>query len=106
MDDATVQKMIKSGILIFMWNFVLCGLNAIASFYFTSIGKAKESAVISTARGLVILLAAIFILPSIFGMNGIWLTSPATEILTLAITLFYLKKDRREISLEEPAEQM
>lgn len=96
-DDAAVQQMIKSGILIFMWDFLLCGLNAIASFYFTSIGKAKESAVISTARGLVILLAAIFVLPSIFGMNGIWLTSPATEILTLAITLFYLKKDRKEI---------
>ncbi|WP_288568224.1 MATE family efflux transporter [uncultured Treponema sp.] len=96
--DVAVQQMIKSGILIFMWDFVLCGLNAIASFYFTSIGKAKESAVISTARGLVILLASIFVLPAILGMNGIWLTSPATEILTLAITLFYLKKDRREIA--------
>lgn len=96
-DDVAVQQMIKSGILIFMWDFVLCGLNAIASFYFTSIGKAKESAVISTARGLVILLASIFVLPAILGMNGVWLSSPATEILTLAITLFYLKKDRKEI---------
>lgn len=103
-DDVAVQQMIKSGILIFMWDFVLCGLNAIASFYFTSIGKAKESAVISTARGLVILLASIFVLPAIFGMNGIWLTSPATEILTLAITLFYLKKDRKKIDDAKQAE--
>lgn len=102
--DAEVQQMIKNGILIFMWDFVLCGLNAIASFYFTSIGKAKESAVISTARGLVILLASIFVLPAILGMNGIWLTSPATEILTLAITLFYLKKDRKEIDDAKQAE--
>lgn len=104
--DTAVQQMIKSGILIFMWDFVLCGLNAIASFYFTSIGKAKESAVISSARGLVILLAAIFVLPALFGMNGVWLTSPATEILTLAITLFYLKKDRTEIGSTKPAEKM
>lgn len=103
-EDAAVQQMIKSGILIFMWDFVLCGLNAIASFYFTSIGKAKESAVISTARGLVILLAAIFVLPAILGMNGVWLASPATEILTLAITLFYLKKDRKEIDDAKQAE--
>ena len=102
--DAEVQQMIKSGILIFMWDFVLCGLNAIASFYFTSIGKAKESAVISSARGLVILLAAIFVLPAILGMNGVWLASPATEILTLAITLFYLKKDRKEIDDAKQAE--
>lgn len=102
--DAEVQQMIKSGILIFMWSYILCGLNAIASFYFTSIGKAKESAVISSARGLVILLAAIFVLPAILGMNGVWLASPATEILTLAITLFYLKKDRKEIDDAKQAE--
>lgn len=103
-DDVAVQQMIKSGILIFMWSYILCGLNAIASFYFTSIGKAKESAVISSARGLVILLAAIFVLPAILGMNGVWLASPATEILTLAITLFYLKKDRKEIDDAKQAE--
>lgn len=102
--DAEVQQMIKSGILIFMWSYILCGLNAIASFYFTSIGKAKESAVISSARGLVILIAAIFVLPTILGMNGVWLASPATEILTLAITLFYLKKDRKEIDDAKQAE--
>lgn len=102
--DAEVQQMIKSGILIFMWSYILCGLNAIASFYFTSIGKAKESAVISSARGLVILLVAIFVLPAILGMNGVWLASPATEILTLAITLFYLKKDRKEIDNAKQAE--
>lgn len=102
--DAEVQQMIKSGILIFMWSYILCGLNAIASFYFTSIGKAKESAVISSARGFVILIAAIFVLPTILGMNGVWLASPATEILTLAITLFYLKKDREKIGSTKPAE--
>lgn len=105
-DDVAVQQMIKSGILIFMWSYILCGLNAIASFYFTSIGKAKESAVISSARGLVILLAAIFVLPAILGMNGVWLASPATEILTLAITLFYLKKDRKEIDDAKQAEYL
>ena len=104
--DAEVQHMIKSGILIFMWSYILCGLNAIASFYFTSIGKAKESAVISSARGLVILLAAIFVLPAILGMNGVWLSSPATEILTLVITLFYLKKDRKEIDDAKQAEYL
>lgn len=103
-DDVAVQQMIKSGILIFMWSYILCGLNAIASFYFTSIGKAKESAVISSARGLVILIVAIFVLPAILGMNGVWLASPATEILTLAITLFYLKKDRKEIDDAKQAE--
>ena len=79
--------------LIFMADFLLCGVNAISSFYFTSIGKAKESAVISSSRGLVVLLICIFVLPVFFGMNGIWMASPVTEAVTLVITALYLRKD-------------
>jgi len=91
--DETVARMVQSGMLIFMTNFLLCGVNAISSFYFTSIGKAKESAVISSSRGLVVLLICIFVLPVFFGMNGIWMASPVTEAVTLVITALYLRKD-------------
>jgi putative MATE family efflux protein len=93
--DTVVQHMVRTGIVIFMIDFLLCGVNAISSFYFTSIGHAKESAVISASRGLVVLLASIFVLPLVFGLNGIWMTSPVTEAVTLFITLYYLKKDGR-----------
>ncbi len=95
--DRGIQTMVQQGMLIFMSDFLLCGANAISSFYFTSIGRAKESAVISSARGLVILLASIFLLPALFGMNGVWLTSPVTEMLTLIITACYLKQDIKEV---------
>jgi Na+-driven multidrug efflux pump len=93
--DQVIQQMVHGGMLIFMINFLICGANAISSFYFTSIGHAKESAVISASRGLVVLLASIFVLPLVFGLNGIWMTSPVTEAVTLFITLYYLKKDGR-----------
>ncbi|AEE15605.1 MATE family efflux transporter [Treponema brennaborense] len=93
--DPGVQSMIRTGVLIFMTNFLFCGINAVSSFYFTSIGKAKESAVISSARGLVVLLICIFTLPVFFGMNGIWLTSPVSEAITLFITIAYIAKDNR-----------
>lgn len=38
-------------------SFLFSGINTIASFYFTSIGRAKESAMIFSARGVVVLLA-------------------------------------------------
>lgn len=71
--------------------------NQVCSFYFTSIGKAKESAVISAARGLVILLICIFTLPVLFGMNGVWLVAPVTEGITLVISGYYLFKDRETL---------
>lgn len=72
--------------MIFMVSFFFSGINAITSFYFTSIGKAVESAVISLSRGLVVLLICIFLLPAYFGMTGVWLAAPVTEIITILIS--------------------
>ena len=51
-----VAILIRSGLGIFMFSFLFSGINTITSFYFTSIGRAKESALISFSRGLVVLL--------------------------------------------------
>lgn len=94
-ESEAVRTMIRSGIYIFTSSFLLAGVNTITSFYFTSIGKATESAVISSARGLVILLAAIFTLPALLGMTGVWLASPITEALTILISaMFIVRSDR------------
>ena len=85
--------MVSSGILIFAGSFLLAGFNTIASFYYTSIGYAKESAVISMARGLVILLIALLVLPQFLGMSGVWLAAPVTEALTVVICLIYYVRD-------------
>lgn len=82
----TIREMVQSGMMIFMVSFFFSGINAITSFYFTSIGKAVESAVISLSRGLVVLLICIFLLPAYFGMTGVWLAAPVTEIITILIS--------------------
>ena len=92
--NETVQAMIQSGMFIFMTSFFFAGINSITSFYFTAIGKAFESAVISFSRGLVILLLCIFMLPIFFGMKGVWMAAPVTEIITLLLTIFFLYKDQ------------
>ena len=90
-----VKHMVLAGTRIFMVSFLFCGVNQICSFYFTSIGKAKESAIISSSRGLVFLLIGIFTLPTWFGMTGIWLVAPVTELFTWFICIFYVYKDSR-----------
>lgn len=93
--DQSIVSMASRGILIDMIAFPFSGINCIASMYFTSIGCAKESAIISSARGLVILLIAIFALPAIFGITGLWIVSPVTEVSTIFITFYYLGVDRK-----------
>lgn len=93
-----VEQMVNSGVVIFAVSFLFSGINTISSFYFTSIGKAKESAIISSARGLVILLICIFTLPSLLGIIGVWLVAPITEALTLLLSLFFICKENKNIS--------
>ena len=90
-----VEQMVHSGAIIYAVSFLFSGINTISSFYFTSIGKAKESALISSARGLVILLICIFTLPQLYGMTGVWLVSPITELLTLMLSLYFIEKEKR-----------
>lgn len=91
-----VAQMVRSGITIYGISFLFSGINTISSFYFTSIGKAKESAIISCARGLVILLACIFTLPMLWEMVGVWLVAPVTEVLTLFITIPFIIQDTKK----------
>lgn len=90
--NSEIIQMISSGILIFAVSFILEGINTIGSFYYTAIGFAKESAIISMARGLVILLIALLILPQFLGMTGVWLVAPVTEAITAMICLRYYAK--------------
>lgn len=90
--NTEIIQLISSGILIFAVSFILEGINTMGSFYYTAIGFAKESAIISMARGLVILLIALLILPQFLGMTGVWLVAPVTEAITAMICLRYYAK--------------
>ncbi len=88
-----IRGMVQSGMMIFMVSFFFSGINAVTSFYFTSIGKSLESAVISLSRGLVVLLACIFVLPAYLGMTGVWLAAPVTEFVTICISGMLVRCD-------------
>ncbi len=91
--NENVTNMVYAGIRIFAISFLFSGVNTITSMYFTSIGKAKESAVISSSRGLVILLICIFTFPVLFGITGVWLVGPLTEGITILLTAYFIVKN-------------
>ena len=90
--ESEIIALVVHGFKLFAPVFLIQGFNTIGSMYFTSCGMAKESAVISSARGLVILLISIFVFAALWGLDGIWLTAPVTELLTLGITMYYSRK--------------
>lgn len=91
--NEAVIYMVVRGFKFFAPVFLITGVNVICSMYFTSIIKAKESALISFLRGILLLLISIFLFSRLWGLDGIWLTSPVTEGLTCIVTMILIWKE-------------
>lgn len=88
--DSNVLTIATNGSKLFAFTFLISGFNIISSGFFTSVGDAKASIVISIIRGLIFIPIGIYILPMIIGMKGIWLTVPTAEIMTGIVSIGFL----------------
>ena len=89
-DNPEFLAIARRGIAIVSISFLLNGFNIVTSAYFTSLGQAGRSAVISLLRGLVLINAAVLLLPRIMGDIGIWLSLPLTEAMVASISAWFL----------------
>ncbi len=74
----------------FMGTFFL-GCNIVMLLYFVSVGSEKIALVMSLSRGIFIILPLAVILSMIFGMDGIWITAPITELIVFIAGILYKK---------------
>ena len=91
---SSVFALAKSAFTIFALGFLFSGLNIFSSIFFTSVSNGKISALISFLRTFAFILGMLMILPEIIGVNGLWLSLPIAEALSLVISIFLLKKYR------------
>lgn len=93
-ETSDVYQITLNGFNLFSISFLTIGVNIFASAMFTAFSNGKISVLISTMRTLILVIIGIIILPPILGVNGIWLTIPFAEIITLFISVFLTKKYR------------
>ena len=90
--EKEILDMAIKGSKIYAFAFLTNGLNILCSSYFTAIGYAKESIIVAICRGLIFIVLGISILPTILGLNGVWLTIPFAEVMTLGVCFIIVKK--------------
>lgn len=78
------------GAKLYAFAFLFNGLNIVISGYFTAIGSPKKALVISLSKGIVFIALGITLLPLLLGIEGIWLTVPLAEIITLGLSGFFI----------------
>ena len=88
--DGALFALTRRGLCIYAVCFILVGLNVFGSSFFTALNNGVISAIISFLRSLVFKTAAVLILPIFWGIDGVWLSAVAAEVLSFAVTLAFL----------------
>lgn len=81
-------------IRIFALSYIISGFNIFTSAFFTGLGNGIVSGIISFFRTFVFHIIMIYLLPSILGVDGIWLAVIFAEVLALCVSFTYILKNR------------
>lgn len=72
------------------------GFNIFASGMFTALSNGIVSAVLAFSRSFVFMLIMMLVLPRMFGVSGVWLATPAAELMALALSAFMFFKYKKK----------
>ena len=96
-DGGNVFTLTWDGLKLFSPVFLFIGLNVFLSGYFTALGNGFISALISSLRSLILVVAFILILPNIIGVSGVWITMPLAEATTIFIAIYLYQTYGKEL---------
>ena len=88
-DEALTTLTIRA-MRLYMLAFFISGWNMFVSALFTGLNNGVVSAAAAFTRTLVFELACVWLLPSLIGIDGIWLSWGIAEVLSLILSAFLL----------------
>lgn len=93
--DLELFTITTRGFMIFSFSFLFSGSAIFGSSFFTALNDGLTSALISFLRTLVFQCASVLLLPIFWGLDGIWFSTVAAEVLAVGVTALCLVKKRR-----------
>ena len=94
--DEALTDMTVWGFRIFALSFLFMGYAIFGSGFFTALGDGVTSAIISFLRTLVFQVAAVLLLPVIWGIDGIWWSIVVAEGMAVVFSALFLLLKRKK----------
>ena len=94
--DLELFRLTKRAFAIYSISFLFSGLAIFGSGFFTALNDGVTSAIVSFLRTLVFQIGAVLLLPLIFGLDGIWLSIVAAELIAAVIVSIFLIVKRKK----------
>lgn len=103
-DDPNLVATATTGIRIYAILFPIIGFQIICSNYFQCIGKAKISMLLSLLRQVIFLIPLLMILPKYFGLIGVWIAMPLSDLGASVVTCIFVLRELKQLKkLEKEA---
>lgn len=93
----TMMRIGVPALRIISISFVLAGFCIACGSVFQAMGRSVYSMVVSVARQLVVLLPTAYGLSMLGNVDAVWWAFPVAELMSLAMTVFYLLRINRNI---------
>lgn len=80
------------------WMFWAVGFQIVVTNYFQSLGEAGKSIFMSLTRQVIFLLPLLFLLPERWGLDGVWLSFPISDLFATIVAAALLWLEMRKIT--------
>lgn len=94
----------KNGLHIVFITFPIIGFQMVTANFFQSIGMVGKAIFMSLSRQLLFLLPCLLIFPRFWGINGIWYSMPAADLISSLVAAVMLTYQFRRFKLKEQEE--
>ena len=94
--DKELFDLTVKGFYVFAWSFLFAGFAIFFSGFFTALNDGLTSAIISFLRTLVFQIAAVMLLPLVWGIDGIWWSIVVAEAMAVLVGgIFLIAKQKK-----------
>ena len=94
--DLELMALTLHAFKIFSFVFLFAGFAIFGSGFFTALNNGLISALIAFLRSLVFEVCFVLLLPLVFGMDGIWISTAAAELVAAALALTLMAVFRKK----------
>lgn len=88
----------STGLRLYLLMLPIVGFQLISANYYQAVGRASYAIVFNLLRQIILLIPLVYLLPPFFGLNGIWLAGPLSDLGASLVTGWYMIKEMKGLA--------
>ncbi len=104
--DAALIDLGARSVTFFLVFLPIIGFQVVSANYFQAIGKPKHAAFLSLSRQVLVLIPALLILPRFFGLDGVLMAGPVSDLIASVITGFFIFHELKHLTERQQGESI